>query len=117
MKQIEVLKSKLVGALGALGKVVSRMSPVEAYRSLRIEGRDGKIALQTVGLDEAITYTLPVEEAEDFCVVVNFDEFRTVVRASRNKSVAFIHEELGTEPLPGALCSGTGSPALGLCSP
>ena len=24
---------------------------------------------------------------------------------------------LGTEPLPGALCSGTGSPALGLCSP
>ena len=23
---------------------------------------------------------------------------------------------LGTEPLPGALCSGTGSPALGLCS-
>ena len=24
---------------------------------------------------------------------------------------------LGTEYLPGALCSGTGSPALGLCSP
>ena len=24
---------------------------------------------------------------------------------------------LGTEPLPGALCSGTGSPAMGLCSP
>ena len=24
---------------------------------------------------------------------------------------------LGTEHLPGALCSGTGSPALGLCSP
>ena len=27
------------------------------------------------------------------------------------------HPGLGTEPLPGALCSGTGSPALGLCSP
>ena len=24
---------------------------------------------------------------------------------------------MGTEHLPGALCSGTGSPALGLCSP
>ena len=26
-------------------------------------------------------------------------------------------QALGTEHLPGALCSGTGSPALGLCSP
>ena len=28
-----------------------------------------------------------------------------------------LYPGLGTEPLPGALCSGTGSPALGLCSP
>ena len=38
MKQIEVLKSQLVGALGALGQVICRTSPVEAYRSLRITG-------------------------------------------------------------------------------
>ena len=43
-------------------------------------------------MDEAITYTLPVEGAEEFCVVVNFDEFRTVVRASRNKSLLFEFE-------------------------
>ena len=91
--RIEVKKNLLAGALGALGRVVSRTSPVEAYRSLKIEGKEGRITFQTVGQDEAITYTLPVEEAEEFCVVVNFDEFRTVVRASRNKSVAFIHEE------------------------
>ena len=46
MKQIEVLKSKLVGALGALGKVICRTSPVEAYRSLRITGESGKICRQ-----------------------------------------------------------------------
>ena len=31
--------------------------------------------------------------------------------------VSYLHPGLGTEHLPGALCSGTGSPALGLCSP
>ena len=72
--QIEVKKNLLAGALGALGKVVCRTSPVEAYRSLRIEGKEGRITFQTVGLDEVITYTLPVEEAEEFCVVVNFVE-------------------------------------------
>ena len=88
-----ILKSKLTQALVALGKLVCRTSPVEAYRSLRIEGKEGWITFQTVGLDEANTYTLPVEGAETFCVVVNFDEFRTVVRASRNKSVTIKCED------------------------
>ena len=88
-----ILKSKLTQALVALGKLVCRTSPIEAYRSLRIEGKDGKIALQTVGLDEAISYTIPVEGVDAFCVVVNFDEFRTLVRAGRNKSVAIECED------------------------
>ena len=90
--QIEVSKSELAGALSALGKLVCRTSPVEVYRSLRIDGKENKISFQTVGLDEAITYTLPAEVVEEFCVVVNFDEFRTVVRASRNKSLLFEYE-------------------------
>ena len=90
--QIEVKKTLLVGALTALGKVVCRTSPIEAFRSLRITGESSKIALQTVGLDEAITYTFPVEGAEVFQVTVNFDEFRTVARACRNKSVQFEYE-------------------------
>ena len=91
--QIEVSKSELAGALSALGKLVCRTRPVEVYRSLRIEGKENKISFQTVGLDEAITYTLPVEGVEDFCVVVNFDEFRTVVRYGRSKSVAIVYED------------------------
>ena len=59
--QIEIVKNELAGALSALGKLVCRTSPVEVYRSLRIEGKENKISFQTVGLDEAITYTLPVE--------------------------------------------------------
>ena len=90
--QIEVSKSELAEALRALGKLVCRTSPIEVYRSLRIEGKENKISFQTVGLDEAITYTLPVEGVEEFCVVVNFDEFRTIVRSSRNKSVLFEYE-------------------------
>ena len=90
--QIEVSKSELAGALSALGRLVCRTSPVEVYRSLRIDGKENKISFQTVGLDEAITYTLPAEVVEEFCVVVNFDEFRTVVRASRNKSLLFEYE-------------------------
>ena len=90
--QIEVSKSELAGALRALGKLVCRTSPVEVYRSLRIECKNSKIEFQTVGLDEAITYTIPAEGAGEFRFVVNFDEFRTVVRCSRNKSVLFEYE-------------------------
>ena len=91
--QIEVSKSELAGALSALGKLVCWTSPVEVYRSLRIEGKENSISFQTVGLDEAITYTLPAEGVEDFCVIVNFDEFRTVVRYGRNKSVVLVYED------------------------
>ena len=87
--QIEVSKNELAGALSALGTLVCRTSPVEVYRSLRIEGKNNQISFQTVGLDEAITCTLPAEGVEEFVTIVNFDEFRTVVRASRNKSLLF----------------------------
>ena len=90
--QIEVSKNELAGALSALGKLVCRTSPVEVYRSLRIEGKNNQISFQTVGLDEAITCTLPAEGVEEFVTIVNFDEFRTVVRASRNKSLLFEYE-------------------------
>ena len=84
---VEISKNELAGALSALGKLVCRTSPVEAYRSLRIEGKENKITFQTASVDEAITFTLPAEGVEEFAVVVNFDEFRSIVRASRNKSL------------------------------
>ena len=89
---VEISKSELSGALSALGKLVCRTAPVDVYRSLRIEGRGNMISFQTVGLDEAITCTLPVEVIEEFQAIVNFDEFRTIVRANRNKSVVLEYE-------------------------
>ena len=90
--QIEVSKSELAGALPALGKMVCRMSAAQVYCSLRIEGKNNKISFQTAGVDDAITYTIPVEGIEEFAAIVNFDEFRTIVRASRNKSLVLTCE-------------------------
>ena len=91
--QIEVSKNELAGALSALGKLVCRTAPVELFRSLRIEGKENKISFQTIGVDEAITYTIPAESVENFCVTVNFDEFHTVVRYGRNKSTVLVYED------------------------
>ena len=85
---VEISRNELAGALSALGKLVCRTSPLEAYRSLRIESKDGTISFQTVGLDEAITCTLPVEGVGVFVTIVNFDEFRTIVRASADANPA-----------------------------
>ena len=91
--RIEVSKSELAGALGALGKLVCRTSPMEVYRSLRIEGKENQILFRTAGVNEAITFTLPEDGVEEFAVVVNFDEFRTVVRYGRSKSVELVYED------------------------
>ena len=61
--QIEVSKNELAGALSALGKLVCRTAPVELFRSLRIEGNENKIELQTTGIDEVLTCTIPAEVA------------------------------------------------------
>ena len=90
---MEIVKNELAGALSALGKLVCRTSPLEAYRSLRIEGTENQIAFQTAGLDEAITYTIPVEGGAEFCVFVNFDNFRNVAKYSRNKSLVVEYEQ------------------------
>ena len=43
--------------------------------------------------DEAITCTLPVEGAEEFQVFLKFDDFRTLTKYSRNKSVVIGYED------------------------
>ena len=91
--QIEVLKNELAGALSALGKLVVRTSPVELFRSLRIEGKGDTVVFQTTSIDETITGTIPAEGAGEFRVIVNFDEFRTVVRYGRNKSTVLVYED------------------------
>ena len=48
--QIEVSKSELSEALRALGKLVTRTSPIEVFRSLKITGQGNTISFQP-GLD------------------------------------------------------------------
>ena len=84
---MKISKNEIASALVALGKLVCRTSPVEVYRSLQIESKENQIKFQTVAVGESLTYTIPVEETVEFSVIVNFDEFRTIVRACRNKAL------------------------------
>jgi len=87
--EIKVSKNELAGALSALGKLVSRTSPVEALRSVEIVGKENKVTLRTANAEESIAFSLDAEVSESFAVLVNFDGFRTVVRNCRNKTLAF----------------------------
>ena len=90
---VEISRNELAGALNALGKLVSRTNQAEVYRSLRIEGKNCIVSFQTVGSEEAITYAIPVEGVEEFACLVNFDNFRTVVRYNKTKNIALTYEE------------------------
>ena len=84
---MEISRNLLAGALGALGKLVTRTSPVEAYRSVLIEGKENKISFLTVGNEESVTFTVDCENAGEFRIAVNFDAFRTAVKSGKNKTV------------------------------
>jgi len=84
---VEISRNLLAGALGALGKLVCRTSSVEAYRSVLIEGKENKITFQTAGSDETVTFTVDCDNAGAFRIAVNFDAFRTAVKAGKNKTV------------------------------
>ena len=84
---MEISRNLLAGALSALGKLVTRTSPVEAYRSVLIEGKENKISFRTAGSEEAVTFTMDCDNAGEFSIAVNFDAFRTAVKAGKNKTV------------------------------
>ena len=87
--KLEMNKNELAGALSALGKLICRTSPVEAFRSVQIEGKENKVTLRTANTDESIAFSIAAEVPEPFQVRVNFDDFRTAVRGGRNKSLTF----------------------------
>ncbi len=84
---MEISRNLMAGALSALGKLVSRTSPVEAYRSVLIVGKENKVSFQTAGSDETVTFTVDCEDVKEFRIAVNFDALRTAVKAGRNKTV------------------------------
>ncbi len=84
--KVEMNKNELAGALVALGKLVCRTSPMQVFKCLWIEAKAGEIRFSTCSLMEQISYRQSIPDGtEEFCGIVNFDEFRDAVRGCRNK--------------------------------
>ena len=67
--KIEVNKNELERALIALGKLISRMSPIPEHKSLLIERRDGKACFSTRSPSEQMTFrTACAGEVEFRCI-------------------------------------------------
>ena len=93
--KIEVNKNELERALIALGKLISRMSPIPEHKSLLIECRDNKICFSTRSPSEQMTFRTACAGEVKFRCIVRFDEFRDAVRGYRNK-VLEIEDNEGT---------------------
>ena len=93
--KIEVNKNELERALIALGKLISRMSPVPEHKSLLIECKDGKVCFSTRSPSEQMTFRTACVGEVEFRCIVGFDEFRDAVRGYRNK-VLEIEDNEGT---------------------
>ena len=91
----EMNKNELERALIALGKLISRMSPVPEHKSLLIECRDGKVCFSTRSPSEQMTFRTACAGEVEFRCIVGFDEFRDAVRGYRNK-VLEIEDNEGT---------------------
>ena len=83
--KIEENKNELERALIALGKLISRMSPVPEYKSLLIECKDGKVCFSTRSPSEQMTFRTACTGEVEFHCIVGFEEFRDAVRSYRNK--------------------------------
>ena len=93
--KIEVNKNELERALIALGKLISRMSPVPEHKALLVECKDGKVCFSTRSPSEQMTFRTAYAGEVEFRCIVGFDEFRDAVRGYRNK-VLEIEDNEGT---------------------
>ena len=91
--RIELNKSVLAGALTALGKLVSRISPIEAYRCIEVRAQENVLHFRTNDITESLDFTMEAETEGDFAKVVSFEDFRSAVRNCRNKSIVLEVEE------------------------
>ena len=93
--KIEVNKNELERALIALGKLISRMSPIPEHKSLLVECKDGKVCFSTRSPSEQMTFRTACVEEVEFRCIVGFDEFRDAVCGYRNKALE-IEDNEGT---------------------
>ena len=77
---MKITGKKLAEALSALGKLITRTSPVELHQAISLEARDGQLSLRTVAQDESLTVTIPAEGAADFRHAVHYARLRELAR-------------------------------------
>ncbi len=87
--KFEIVKNELAGALAALGKLVTRTSPVEANKSIRIKGKNGKLVFETTNGVEHLFFTMESSFTEAFTCIADFEALRIAVKGSRNKDLIF----------------------------
>jgi len=86
--QITLNKNELAGALIALGKLVSRTSLIQTYRGIEIEGKVNMLYFRTRNLTELIEFRLFADLEDDIpAMLVEFEQFRQMVRSSKNKTL------------------------------
>ena len=86
--EISLNKTELAGALPALGKMVSRTSPVEASRAVEITGIANTLHFRTRNIAEEIEFTMSADLEDNIpAMLVEFEQFRLGVRNCKNKSL------------------------------
>lgn len=86
--EIILNKTELAGALPALGKLISRTSPLEESRAVEIEGLADHLYFRTRNGFEEIEFMLYADMEDGIpATLIEFDQFRLAVRNCRNKTL------------------------------
>ncbi len=93
--KLMIQKKVLAGALVALGKMVSRLSPVVAQRSVLIAGKDGVVLISATDGVELMAAELAVELEGAFTALVPFAELKECLRNAKSGEIV-LSVEAGT---------------------
>ena len=86
--EIKLNKNELAGALVALGKMISRTSPLEESRAVEIEGLADHLFFRTRNGIEEIEFMLFADLEDGIpAILVEFELFRLAVRNGKNKTL------------------------------
>jgi len=91
---VKISRNELAGALAALGKLVCRTSPVDLYKTIRLQTNDPGLCLTTTGMNESLSVVLDAESDGPLDKIVYFSELKDMVKGSSAGSVTF-HEADG----------------------
>ncbi len=93
--KLMIQKKVLAGALSVLGKMVSRLSPVAAHRSVLIAGKDGVVLISATDGVELMAVELSVELEGAFTALVPFAELKECLRNGKSGEIV-LSVEAGT---------------------